>query len=243
MLYCSLQIRFQIGRRAFAAKLKERAHLPNNVRLSLRDACTIQVGYTARRRLVPVADGGIAAIRLQDVQPGCHVDPGQLVRVRTDRLSGKHLVRAGDVVFRSRSHHNTATALGDEFGEPALALLPLFILRPRCNIILPEFLAWTINQPAAQRHFDRVALGTNMRMVSRSGLSRLEMDVPGIETQRGVVAVDDLSRRERDLSLRVANRRRTWATLILNDLAKGSNVNHGLRQPRHRGVKSGASKD
>ena len=208
-------------------KLKESAALPNTVRVRLRDACTIQVGYTARHRMVPVADGGIAAIRLQDVQSGGQVGPGQLVRVRADHSSNKHLVRAGDVVFRSRSDHNTAAALGNEFGEPALAILPLFILRPRCRIILPEFLAWAINQPVAQRHFDKVAQGTNMRMISRSALSGLEIDVPNKETQRRIVAVDNLASRERDLSLRVANRRRTWAMLILNDLARASRKTSG----------------
>ena len=203
-------------------KPKESAALPSTVRLKLRDACTIQVGYTARRRLVPVADGGVAAVRLQDVQPGGEVDPGQLARVRADHLSDKHLVRTGDVLFRSRSDHNTATALGDEFGEPTLALLPLFILRTKPGIILPQFLAWSINQPAAQRHFDKVARGTNMRMIPKSGLSTLEIDVPSVGTQHRIVAVDDLASRERDLSWRVAHRRRTWATLILNDLAKGT---------------------
>ena len=203
--------------------------MPSTARLRLRDACSIQVGYTARRRLVPVANGGIAAIRLQDVQPGSQVAPGQLVRVVADRLSDKHLVKVGDVVFRSRSDHNTAAALGDEFDEPALALLPLFILRPRCSIILPEFLAWAINQPTAQRHFDRVARGTNMRMISRSGLSGLEIDIPGRETQRRIVAVDALARRERILSIRAAERRRRLIARLLGDLAAGTS-----RTERHQ---------
>ena len=198
-------------------KPKESARLPSTVRLKLRNACTIQVGYTARRRLVPVADGGVAAIRLQDVQPGGQVDPRQLVRVRADHLSDKHLVRAGDVLFRSRSDHNNAVALGDEFGDPALALLPLFILRPNPSVILPPFLAWSINQSAAQRHFRKVALGTNMQMISKTALSRLEIDVPEIGTQRHIVAVDELASHERDLSIRMANRRRMWMTLILNN--------------------------
>ena len=204
-------------------KLKESVALPSTVSLKLRDTCAIQVGYTARRRLVPVADGGVAAVRLQDVQPGGQVNPGQLVRVRADRLSNKHLVRAGDVLFRSRSDHNTAVALGDEFDEPALALLPLFILRPKPSIILPKFLAWSINQPAAQRQFDKVALGTNMRMISKSGLSIIEIDVPDAGTQSRILAVDDLASREQALSIRVAHRRRAWATLILNNRAAGVN--------------------
>ena len=135
----------------------EVSHLPKSDRLRIQDICTIQMGYTARRQLVPIARGGIAAIRLQDVHPGDHIDPSQLVRVRADQLSDRHLVCAGDVVFRSRSDHNTAAALGDRFSEPALALLPLFILRPKPRIILPAFLAWSSRLTTVVEYFGIVS--------------------------------------------------------------------------------------
>ncbi len=211
--------------------------MPSTARLRLQDACTIQVGYTARRRLVPVSDGGIAVIRLQDVQPGEQLDPWRLLRVQADEVSGKHLVYEGDVVFRSRGDQNTAVALNEEFREPALAILPLFVLRPKVHVILPLFLAWTINQPVAQHHFDKVAYGTNMRMISRSGLSRLEIDVPPMEAQRRIVAVDALARRERILSILAAERRRELIARLLGDLAAGTSPSRA--EAASLGIESG----
>ena len=71
----------------------------------------------------------------------------------------RYLVGAGDVLFRSRSESNTASALADRFCEPALAMLPLYILRSNPRVVMPEFVAWAINQPRAQLHFDRFAPG------------------------------------------------------------------------------------
>jgi restriction endonuclease S subunit len=86
-------------------------------------------------------------------------------------------------------------------------------------IVTPEYLAWIINQAAAQCHFDRAARGTNMRMVPRSSLDDLEVDIPDIETQRRIVAVDSLAERERELSLLAAETRRKLTSLSLAECA------------------------
>ena len=85
--------------------------------------------------------------------------------------------------------------------------------------MLPEFVAWAINQPRAQRHFDRFARGTNMRMIPRAVLTDLEVTLPALDVQRRVVALDTLARRERTLSIRVAEKRRRLYTRILEELA------------------------
>ena len=136
-------------------------------------------------------------IKLQDLTPKGLTDPNLMARcVWPDRLSDRYLVQAGDVIFRPRGDRNTAAILDARFREPAVVLIPLFILRPKRHTVLPEFLAWAINQPPAQRHFDRVARGTNMRMVLRPGLENLEIDLPAREDQRRIVAIDALAQRD-----------------------------------------------
>jgi hypothetical protein len=187
--------------------------------MRLADACTIHTGYTARGRLEPTAAGGVLAIQLRDISPDGLVDPERLTRVQLEGVADRYLVRAGDVVFRSRGERNTASALDERLTEPALAVLPLMILRPNLDVVTPEFLAWAINQPPAQRHFDIAARGTNIRMIPRSSLDDLELDVPDIETQGRIVAVDALAERERELSQLAAETRRKMMSLILVERA------------------------
>jgi hypothetical protein len=195
--------------------------------MRLDDACTIHTGYTARGRLEPAAAGGVLAIQLRDISPDGLVDPERLTRVQLDGLADRYFVRAGDVVFRSRGERNTASALDQRLGEPALAVLPLIVLRPKRDVVTPEYLAWAINQPPAQRHFDSAARGTNIRMIPRSSLDDLALDVPDLETQKKIVAVDGLAERERELSLIAAELRRKLMSLILVDRANNMRPDAG----------------
>ena len=187
--------------------------------MRLADACTIHTGYTARGRLEPTAAGGVLAIQLRDISSEGLVDPERLTRVQLDGLADRYFVRAGDVVFRSRGERNTASALDERLREPALAVLPLMVLRPKRDVVTPAYLAWAINQPPAQRHFDVAARGTNIRMIPRSSLDDLELDVPDFETQEKIVAVNALADRERELSRLAAETRRKVMSLILVERA------------------------
>lgn len=183
--------------------------------MRLADACTIHTGYTARGRLEQTTAEGVLAIQLRDISPDGLVDPERLTRVQLEDLADRYFVRAGDVVFRSRGERNTASALDERLREPALAVLPLMVLRPNRNIVTPAYLAWAINQPPAQRHFDIAARGTNIRMIPRSSLDDLELDVPDIETQERIVVIDALADRERELTQLAAKTRRKMMSLIL----------------------------
>ena len=188
---------------------------------SVGDICAVRIGFTARGRLKRAKGHGIPAIQMRDVPPGgTTVRTAGLERHQAGRIPDRYLVRSGDVLFRSRSDLNTASAFGDRLEEPAVVMSPLFILRPNPRAILPEFLAWSINQPRAQRHFDRLARGTNMRMIPRAVLTDLEIALPRLEVQRGIVALDALARREHALSIRAAEQRQRLCTRILDDLAR-----------------------
>ncbi|ARJ65659.1 hypothetical protein WV31_08320 [Magnetospirillum sp. ME-1] len=188
--------------------------------MRLSDTCTIHSGFTARGKLESIDIGGVPAIQLRDISAEGAVDPHHLARVPLEGVAERYFVRAGDVLFRSRGERTTACALDDRFIESAVAILPLMVLRPKRDIVLPGYLAWAINQPAAQRHFDGSAYGTNIRMVPRSSLDELEIDIPDIVIQQKVVAIDALAERERELSILAAERRRWLTGMILADRIK-----------------------
>jgi hypothetical protein len=188
--------------------------------MRLSDACSVSSGYTARARLDPVEQGGIPAIQLRDLPPNATVNPRTLTRTKLDDVQERHFVRPGDVLFRSRGERNTASAVGHDLTEPALAVLPLMILRPYPQIVSAEYLAWAINHPKTQRFFDTVARGTKMRMLTRASLEQLELDIPDLETQRTIVALDHLAEQERALTVHLAGLRKELTNRILGERAK-----------------------
>lgn len=198
--------------------------------MRLAAICEIQMGYTARGRLERVAAGGVPTVQLGDIGADGHIDPEALSRFALDGVPERYLARAGDVLFRSRGERNTATVLGDRLTEPPVIALPLFLIRPDRSRVLPEYLAWAINQPPAQRHFEKEARGTSLRMVPRSSLDTLEIDVPPLPMQRAIVELDALAERERRLSERAAQlRRRLIGRSLLDHL---THMHHTNRQQR-----------
>ena len=173
----------------------------------LSDICEIRSGYTARGRLEVAQSGGVLAIQLGDVAPEGGVQVGHLTRLQIEVPQDRYFVRAGDVLFRSRGEKTTAAAIPQEFPEAALALLPLIVLRPQHASLLPEYLAWTINQAPAQRHLEASARGTSMRMIPRSAFDDLNIDVPDLHAQRLIVETAELAGRERELVSEIADKR------------------------------------
>ena len=193
---------------------------------TIAQVCTVQLGHTARGRLEAGGAEGIRAVQLRDTSPIGGMVNEQIGRYRLDAVPDRYWARMGDVLFRSRGDKNTATALGIAFRSPAVAVMPLVILRPDTKRVVPEYLAWSINQPAAQRHFDECARGTGMRMIPIGCLSSLEIPVPDLETQRAIAEVDQLSAREHDLVIRLADSRRQLTAFALHERAN--------RHPSHQ---------
>lgn len=188
--------------------------------MRLPDVCLIQTGYTARSKLDPSADGGVLAVQLRDITTDGRIDAEHLTRVDLGHIGERYFVRSGDVLFRSRGDHNTASALDEYFAEPAIAVLPLIVLRPDRTLVTPEYIAWTINQPEAQRHFDVAARGTSIRMVPKTSLDDLHIDVPDLETQRRIVMTDALAAREVILMGLLADRKRDLTNRLLAECAR-----------------------
>ncbi len=180
----------------------------------------IQIGYTARGRLESMS-GGVPAIQLRNIAPDGDRNGESVERFRLGEIPSRYWVQSGDVLFRSRGDINTAVVLGDELPEPAVAVMPLVILRAKASI-LPGYLAWYLNQPEAQRHFDRGARGTGIRMIPMTCLSALEVPVPDIATQRVISEIDCLAKREFELATRLADRRRQLITASLLRVASES---------------------
>lgn len=188
--------------------------------MRLQDLCQFHSGYTARGRLEDVGAGGVPAIQLRDLgaETACLEPPFH--RYELADLSERHVVTGGEVIFRSRGQRNTAAVVSRVVAEPVAVIVPLVILRPDPDKILPEYLAWAINQPAAQRKLDAEAQGTSIRMIPMKVLERLDIPLPNLERQRRIAELHALASKERRLLHELANRREQHNTLLLGDAAR-----------------------
>ena len=148
-------------------------------------------------------------------------DPGDL-RYDLANLPPRYFVRGGEVVFRSRGEPNTAAAVSDPLPEPAVIISPLVIIRPDKARLLPEYVAWAINQPDAQRRLSSEAQGTSLRMIPIGVLEGLEISVPDLPTQKRIVELEALARQEGRLLRELASHREELITRTLGEAAKAA---------------------
>lgn len=199
--------------------------------MRLSEVCEIHSGYTARNRLEPATTGGVPVIQLRDLSGDGELPGIMLQRFELKGLADRYLVHGGEVLFRSRGDRNTAMAVSVDMPEPAAVILPLVILRPDPAAALPAYLAWAINQPDAQRRLAAEAQGTNMRMIPKAVLERLEIPLPDIVTQQRIATIDTLARRESDLLRALADQRHRFHNLLLAEHAMQA-PQQGSRQQR-----------
>ena len=84
-----------------------------------------------------------------------------------------------------------------------------YILRPDPSRVLPEYLAWFINQPPAQAFLAQQSRGTLVKLLPKSVFEELEVPVPPLAVQRQVMDIEHLRAREEGLLKRlIAARRR-----------------------------------
>jgi len=172
----------------------------------LRQLTQVQIGYQARRRIEPDPRGVCQVIQIKDLDDQGTLHTEGLYRITPESNHARYQVNKGDVLFLSRGNRNFATPVSVNLAQ-TIAAGYFFILKLDTPTVLPDYLAWYINSAPAQRFIKNVARGTHMPVVPKSALEDLEVDVPSLHTQRSIVALDELSKKERSLLQKLEQRR------------------------------------
>jgi len=127
--------------------------------------------------------------------------------VTPKRDAEKYEVSNGDIVFLSKGRRNYATVIEGLTGRETIVAGYFFILRLTNPDIRPDFLAWAINQPPAQRYLQSVTRGTGIPFIRKDSFAELTINVPDWNTQRRIVELHKLSLQEVALMHELRNKR------------------------------------
>ena len=190
----------------------------------LKDIALVQMGLAFRSRIEPEADGTVAVIQMRDLTEDNKLSHRNLITIKMDKLSDRHLVKRRDLIFRSRRQTTTAAIIDTKIG-PAVVAAPLLRIRVTSKHVLPEYLCWFINQSSAQAFLHSRATGTAMTLIGKSALDDLQVPLPDLATQKRIVALADLSNKEQKLMRELAAKKEKlvsgiqmrWATEVSAD--------------------------
>ncbi|HDH06086.1 MAG TPA: hypothetical protein ENH01_10335 [Nitrospirae bacterium] len=191
------------------------------MKLKIKDIADIQIGYQFRKKIEPVTDGTHALVQMRDFNDHNNLNYSELSRVKLAELPDKYLVNQNDVLFLSRGHSNFAFPITDPL-ESTIAASYFFILKVRSDKVLPEYLAWYINQSPAQGYLHNIARrGTHMPLIPKSIFENLKVYVPDIETQNKILKLNSLIENEKNLLNSIQEKRTLLIRSLCLKAAKG----------------------
>lgn len=186
----------------------------------IKDFASVQMGYSFRSRLESVEAGDVSVIQMKDLLDNNTVSCNDLLRIDMDSVKEHHLVRKGDLVFRSRGQVTTTAIVLEDPGK-AIVAAPLLRIRVSMLEVLPEYLNWYISQSDAQIFLTSRAGGTAQKMIGKETIEDMEIPLPTLEKQKHIIELASLVAKEKELLQTIAEKRGQFITAILMQVAKG----------------------
>jgi hypothetical protein len=174
--------------------------------MRIKDIADIRSGFQFRGKIEPDPDGEVSVIQIKDFDDDRQLQPQEVDRIVFERDPEPYRVEPGDVLFLSRGHRLFATTI-DEPPQDAIATGYFFIMRMNNERVRPDYLAWYINSRSAQKIINTLKRGAHIPLISRGDIETLPIEMPPLEIQEKIVALDALARRERRLLAKLNSKR------------------------------------
>lgn len=195
---------------------------------TIGEVAQVKLGFHFRERIVSGPDYRHRIVQMKDFDGGGRLNLPGLTRIHLEEIPEKYLLHPGDILFLSKGLRNFAYCLKEPMTNVIASGL-FFILRIKDETVLPEYLAWYINQSPAQTKIKNMAQGTQIPMISCSQFADLEVDIPPIEVQKIIIELDRLAYREKVLLQSLTEKRHQLIQALCRNL-----INHDIAVPTFR---------
>jgi hypothetical protein len=183
---------------------------------NLKQFAEVRVGHPFRGAVPEIAGGPVRVIQMRDLSVASGVAWENAVHTRPQGRKEPDWLQAGDILFVAKGARNFAVCL-EHVPAPSLCSQYFYLIRVRdAKTLLPEFLAWQINQAPAQRYLSKNAEGTDQLSIRRGVLEELPIALPLVSQQNSVIDLDKTIRQERALLKQlIRNRERQIEVMAL----------------------------
>lgn len=184
----------------------------------LSQLAVIAPGHPIRDAVRDVPGGDVAVVQIKNVDADTGVDWPAVARTKLTGRREPDWLKQGDILFSARGNRNVAVCV-QEPPPKAVCSPHFFLIRARdCNATIPEFLAWQMNLPPAQRYFEQSATGSYITSIRRQALEHLPLKIPSVDKQRLLVKLASAAQREKYLLEKLIENRRQELDLVAQEL-------------------------
>lgn len=164
----------------------------------IKDITNIQTGIFAK----PAGIGELVYLQSRHFDEYGQLHSALHPDLVAEGISEKHLLKNGDVLFAAKGTKNFA-AVFENHNEPSVASTSFFVIRLTDKKVLPQYLAWFLNNHTTQTLLKGQAIGTSIPSISKQVLENLEIPVPNIKTQEAIVEISKLRNKEKALKQKI----------------------------------------
>jgi restriction endonuclease S subunit len=162
----------------------------------LNEIANIKAGHPFRGKITEDKNGDVYAIQIKDLNNDGVVQWEQLIQTNLSSKKSPTLLQKGDVIFAARGSRNTAGYI-DEVTKPTVCAPHYYVIQITADDVLPEFIAWQLNQENAQRYFKGLAEGSSQVSIRKTLLEEAPIVIPPMETQRAIAGLDNKIKQEK----------------------------------------------
>lgn len=174
----------------------------------LSSVASINMGLTFRGSLKQAAKGAVAVVQMKDSGSGLLGSDYGMARIDGTEVAPRYLLKAGDLVFRSRGFQNSFSLVTPQLGV-AITIAPMMFVRIHDHAqVAPDYLHWWLNRPATQKLIDERAQGGTIHMIPAGALADLPVDLPPMQLQHAIANIAKLSLIEQQLTQQIHEKRR-----------------------------------
>ena len=172
------------------------------MRQRLIEVADISAGYPFREKIFPEEGGDVSVVQIKDIDAstGLSVDDTLKLRSAGGRFD-RYLLAVGDVLFQARGNRHPVAVVDPPL--VGIASQGVHVLRPHASRVRPAYLAWYLNHPNTQAKLKDSARGSYIPFIAKGDLEEFSVQIPSLEIQDKIVAVDKLSRRVRRLEAKL----------------------------------------
>jgi hypothetical protein len=184
---------------------------------TLTDIAIVKAGHPFRGKILEDTEASTYVVQIRDIDNDGYIHWQQLIRTNIPGLKSPDWLKKGDVLFAARGARNAAAFVGD-IDKPTVCAPHYFLIQVTDKSVLPEFIAWQLNQENAQRYFANSAEGSSQMNIRRAVLEATPLVIPSIEKQKAIVGFDNKVKQEKRLLNDLINNRAKQMQGIAKDL-------------------------
>ncbi|KTD52249.1 EcoKI restriction-modification system protein HsdS [Legionella quinlivanii] len=189
--------------------------------LDLINISTISAGYSFRGKIPELKNSGVYCVQMKDINETYNVNWSTVIETILPSRQSQVSLRSGDILFAARGQRNYAALIDAELRERlAIAAPQFFVIRLNVPDVLPEYIAWFLNQTIAQRYFLSNAEGSTTPSIRRQVLEATPIILPTLKQQKTIIELAKTISKEKHLADKMIANGELLMQTLLNEISQ-----------------------